>query len=370
MKLLFISESRHLYQEHDAVQLNTHELALKLVSRGHSPVVAAELKTTDLLGLKSRVMGKFTSKRQMHDTFLGYPTYRRWNVMEALPELLDEIRPDVVITQPRNHILLALELARLGVPRVVYFHDAHPSMFHGRQGNPGDVREMACLSNSKDTAQKLLREFGVETTILRPIIRAEDFKKFSSDSSKKAINVTVIDPQVQNGVYLPIKLASSCPEIPICFLSSHYLPKDQKRVLKDCARMYPNLSVQKPTRQMGKVFGRAKIFLVPGDWDSNKDHLAWQAHCGGIPVVASNLGTQPEALGPGDILLDPDGPIESWIHAVKELWNDTGCYVKASEAVLAQTKRAEINPINQIDCLLEVAAKAIKQQSDSRHSAA
>ena len=365
MKFLFVSESRHLYQDIGAVQLNTHELALELVKRGHSAIVASELKTTDFLGFRTRMLGKFVSKEKLHDRFLGYPTYRRWNVMESLSDLIEEIKPDIVVVQPRNHIVLALELARMSVPRLVYFHDANPSVFHGKIGNPSDVRHMICLSNSKFTAQALKKEYEIDSTVIRPIIHAERFKSAAADRDKSTINVTVVDPQVQNGVYLPIKLASSCPDIPICFLRAPYLPKDQERVLKDCARMYRNLTVQRQTRRMDNVFGRAKCIVIPGNWDADKDHLAWQAHSSGIPVVASNLGTLPEVLGPGDILLDPDGPVEAWIEAVRRLWNDESYFAEHSAAAIATTTADD-----QIGSLLELADKAIRQQHDARHAAA
>ena len=101
---------------------------------------------------------------------------------------------------------------------------------------------------------------------------------------------------------------------------------------------------------MEDVFGRAKFIVIPGSWDADKDHLTWQAHCSGVPVVASNLGTVPEALGPGDILLDPDGAVESWIDAVRRLWHDEQFYAEHSSVVKATTTSDD-----QIGSLLELA---------------
>ena len=368
MKFLFVSESPYLPQERGAVQVNTHELALALVKHGHSAVVASEFLTTDLLGVTTRLLGKVIPKRKLHDSFLGYPVYRRWNVMASLPELVDEIKPDIVVVQPRNHILLALELARMTVPTIVYFHDANQTIFHGRPGNPADVRQMTCLSISKDTAQKLHDEFGVDSTVIGPIAgldRIEPFKAAIVDRLRSTLNVTVVDPQMPNGVYLPIKLASSFPEIPICFLPSQELPKDQERVLKDCARMYRNLKIQRPTKRMGEVFARAKFIVIQGSWDATKDRLAQQAHCSRVPIVTSNLGTIPDVLGPGDILLDPDDPFESWINTVRSLWHDESYYLEhASAVVIPNTGESQLKG------LVQMAEKVIEQQGASRKSAA
>ena len=95
--------------------------------------------------------------------------------------------------------------------------------------------------------------------------------------------------------------------------------------------------------------------------------MASEAHFSGIPVVASNRGGLPEAVGPGGILLDPDGPIDPWVNAIRRLWHDDGHYAALSAAALVHSKRPEINPGMQIETLLAAADQAIRQQSAARH---
>lgn len=301
-------------------------------------------------------------KRKVHDTFLGYPTYRRWSVLNALPELVAEIRPDVAIVQPSNQIPLARELVRLSVPSIVYFHDVEWPMLGG---DPRDVRQALLLSNSKFTAQRLHEKFGLESTVLRPFFRADDYR-----TTRRAQNVTLINPHTLKGGELAIKIVSSCPEIPFCFVRSWELPKEQEQLINGYARMHRNLTIKRPTRNMRDVYGHAKIILMPSMWEEAWGRVASEAHFSGIPVVASNRGGLPEAVGPGGILLDPDGPIEPWVHAIRRLWHDEGYYAELSAAALAYSTRPEINPDVQISALLAAAEQAIKQQSVSRSSAA
>jgi hypothetical protein len=57
--------------------------------------------------------------------------------------------------------------------------------------------------------------------------------------------------------------------------------------------------------------------------------------------------------------VDPEGPIEAWVDAVRKLWHDASSYAACSAAALAYSKRPEINPDVQIDKLIDVAEKAI-----------
>ena len=60
----------------------------------------------------------------------------------------------------------------------------------------------------------------------------------------------------------------------------------------------------------------------------------------------------------GHMLIDPDGPIETWIDAVTRLWSDERHYREKSQAALAYSRRPDIAPDKQIGKLISVAALA------------
>lgn len=359
MKLLFVSEFRHLPQKYGGVQSNTHELALELIKHGHTATVAAELMPGDMLGLRTRLMGKIIPKRKVHDTFLGYATYRRWSVMDALPEIVDEVRPDVAITQPLNHVPLARELIRLSVPTIAYMHDVE---WHALGADPHDIPQAFLLSNSLFTAQRLREKFGLDSTVLRPLFRAQDYR-----SERRGDNVTFINPHALKGGELAMQIVARCPEIPFCFVRSWELPAGQEQWLRACAKTHRNLTIRRPTGKMREVYARAKIVLMPSQWEEAWGRVASEAQFSGIPVVASNRGGLPEAVGPGGVLLDPQGPIEPWVDAIRRLWRDDGHYAELSAAALAHSTRLEINPDAQIETLLTAAEQAIRRHGASHH---
>lgn len=354
MRVLFASEFQHLPQSFGGVQSSTHELACELVKRNHRVAVVASLFPGDLLGIGSRILGRLLPRQKVHDRFLGYPTYRRWNVLSALPELVEEFRPDIAIVQPANQIPLARELMRLSVPTSVYLRDVEwPEL----NGNPRDLPDALFVANSRYTARRFREDFSLESTVIKPFFRPENYR-----THRRGKNVTFINPHPFKGSDIAIQLATACPDIPFRFVRSWDLSEEQERLLDRLADSHKNLSVARPTRNMKKVYRSAKIVLVPSKWEEAWGRVATEAQFSGIPVIASNRGGLPESVGPGGILLDPDGPLEPWIQAVRRLWSDDAHYAELSKAALAYAKRDAIDPDHQIGLLLTVAKTAIQQR--------
>ncbi len=220
---MFASEFHHLPQSFGGVQSSTHELARALVKRGHFAAVAASLFPWDFLGIRSRALGRLFSRRKIHDRFLGYPTYRRWSVLSSLPELVEEIRPDVAIIQPADQIPLAQELTRLSVPTIVYLRDVEwPEL----KGDPRDLPRSVFVANSRYTAQRFREEFSLDSQVIRPLFRSENYR-----TDRGGENITFINPHPFKGSDIAIRLVAECPDIPFRFVQSWGLPQEQQELL-------------------------------------------------------------------------------------------------------------------------------------------
>ena len=361
MRLLFVSEVAHLPQKFGGVESNTHETALELTRRGHFVAVASELRPSGLLSLRTRFLAKAGFRAGLHDNVMGYPTYRRWQVQDSLPELIAHIRPDVAIVQPPRQIALTQQLRRMGVPAIIYFHDVdYPNL----GGDPGVLDDVAFLANSQFTARSYRAKFGIAPDVMLPLFRAEKYT-----TSRRPKNVTLVNPHFSKGGDLALKLAIACPDIPFSLQKSWSLPKDQEAVILSHVKAHPNLTLNAPTMNMKEVYRHAKMILMPSRLEEAWGRVASEAQFNGIPVIASDRGGLPEAVGPGGILLDPDGPVEPWIDAVRKLWSDDVHYARLSAAALAHAARPEIDPGIQMDKLLAVAEKAIRQQRPQKVSA-
>jgi glycosyltransferase involved in cell wall biosynthesis len=361
MRFLFVSGFHHLPQMYGGVMSNTHELALELMQRDHQVSVAAKLLPTSWLSFRTRIKRKLTAKQAVCDNILGYPVYRPWNVVDALPDFVRAIRPDVAIVQPSDQVATAKKLSDLSVPVIVYLHDV---LFDRIDGDLNELKGALFLANSEFTARRYREKFGIDATVIPPLFRAALYQV-----KRKPQNITLINPQPFKGSDLALQLVARCPEIPFCFVESWELPKAQRSLIQDQMKVLPNLTLKGPIMKMGQIYRQAKIILAPSRLDEAWGRIASEAHFSGIPVVASNRGGLPEAVGPGGILLDPDGPIEDWVNAIRKLWHDEDYYNRLSAAALAYSQRPEIDPDVQIKTLLQVAERAIERQRVSHSSA-
>jgi glycosyltransferase involved in cell wall biosynthesis len=66
----------------------------------------------------------------------------------------------------------------------------------------------------------------------------------------------------------------------------------------------------------------ARALLVPSLWYEAQPRVILEAYAAGVPVLASDLGALPEAVGPDSGLLVPPGDAAAWADAVERLLDD------------------------------------------------
>ena len=334
-------------QRTGGVASSTHQLARKLEKRGHATSVLAALRPSGFTGIYTRLKGKLGDKKKVCDTYLGYKTYRRRNVIGALPDIVELVRPNVAIVHPSRQIAIAKELRRLSVPVILYFRDVE---FDRLDGDPREIDKAQFLANSEFTAQRVRERFGIAPRVIPPL-----FDKTAYLTHRRPENVTFINPTMVKGSSIALKLVARCPEIPFCFLESWPLPQNYLDEMRHSMRGVSNFSLRRRTNNMKAIYRRAKIILVPSKWEEAWGRVATEAQYSGIPIIASNRGGLPESVGPGGVLLDPNGPVDAWVEALRRLWHDEAYYCELSAQALAHSARPEIDPEIQVDRLIAIA---------------
>lgn len=74
----------------------------------------------------------------------------------------------------------------------------------------------------------------------------------------------------------------------------------------------------------------------------------------GIPVLASNSGGLPEAVGEGGVVVPCDAPFADWQNAFARLVDDAGFYQQCSEAARKHAARETISPVPQMQQILDL----------------
>lgn len=345
MRILLASAHPYIPQIAGGAQSSTDALAVEFIRRGHPTAVVAGLTGHGRVGLKARIKLKLGRKNYVRDDGLGYPVFRAWFPWNVIAEVAREFQADAVVMQSGLPVRLAAALEGSQARRFIYLRNAESTDLGG---DPSLLSDVSYIANSQFTAGWFSQNYGMSSTVVLPMIHAEKYR-----TETTARNVTFINPHKDKGVEIALRAVELCPDIPLTFVLAWTLSDDEMSHLKRKADELKNLTLRPATRDMKSVYGEARIVLAPSQWNEAFGRIAAEAHCSGIPVIGSNRGGLPEAIGPGGIVVDADAPAEVWAEAVKTLWNDADLWKAKSAASRAYAERPEMNPQKQIDMLLK-----------------
>ncbi len=352
-RILFGSAHPYLPQLHGGAQSSTHELVTRLRALGHPVAVLAGLTGEGWIGLRGRI-GLKLGRPFVRDDRLGYPVYRAWSAEQAATAVTRDFRADIAIFQSGCPVRMARAIDRKAIRTFIYLRNVEQDDLGGALGDLDGTRFIA---NSQFTAQHFKQTAGIEAQVILPMIEAARYRVSPARS-----NVTFVNPHVHKGVDVALSIAKACPEIPFVFLKAWKLSPQDDAALRDAVAALPNVTLREPVGNMRPIYARAAIILAPSRWNEAFGRIAAEAHVSGIPVVGSNRGGLPEAIGPGGVVLDPDGPIGPWVDAIRRLWTDRDQYDKVSAAALAYSKRPEMDAGAQVAALRSIIGAAPRQE--------
>lgn len=346
LNILFVTGDAHLPQAVGGTQSSTDELVRRLRARGHRASVFCALHPGGLIEWQARLQMKLRGRPFAIDRRAGYPVIRSWAPQDSVATLVRDLKPDVAVLQNWNATLFAKEFERLGVPGVVYFRSVE---FESLGGDPAELKRGRYIANSQFTAEEHRREFGINCHVIRPTL---DSRRYRCDGAGDS--VLFVNPVEKKGLALAIEIARACPDIPFLFVESWTLDPAEYAMLTARLAGLRNVELHRKKADMRPIYARARLVLAPSQWHEAWGRVASEAHVSGIPVIGSNRGGLPEAIGPGGLVLDHDAPVTEWVEAVRRLWSDQGLWQSLSEAALAYSRRPELDPERQLDDFIAV----------------
>ena len=357
MRVLFITAHPYLPQMYGGLQTSTHALCRHLQERGHHVAVLGALMPQGRLGLLARCKIKLRKLLGQppvaRDHVCAYPVWRSWQPEQVVQAVIAREKPDVVVVLAVKPVLMALAARPAGVPLIMQLQDVEFSQHGGAFEELGAV---AAAANSNFTADTYRAAYGIEPAVIYPFVYAQ---KFGQPTSRE--NVTFINPHAFKGLAIALGIARACPDIPFTFIEAWPLKPDERTALATEMASLPNITLLKPQKDMSAVYGKCKILLAPSLWYEGYGKVVTEAQLSGIPAIASRRGGLPEAVGPGGILVDPEGPLDDWIAAVRLLWNDAREYQKLSAAAQTHATRSELSAAGQIAAWEQLLASVITQ---------
>ena len=353
LRILIASSHYYLPQVYGGLQTATHELALTLKDRGHSVATLFAINKKGRIGFLGRISAKLKLP-YTRDADLGYDCFRAWGPVGAVASVVQRFEPSCVIVQSPAAVPLALEFDRLNIPVVFYFHNVEHSLLGG---DPRTLKSKRFISNSEYTAHNIRDNYGIESIVIPPYISKTKTKIGVCRNKPYVLFVNPID---EKGLQIASKIASLLPDIPFHYVKAWSFDHDRASDLQAAIRGVKNVTVQRSQRKMNNVYGSAKIVIAPSKWEEAWGRIASEAQEFGIPVVSSNIGGLAEAVGPGGILIDPKAPIETWVQAVKSLWNDKYLYSELSTKAHEHAARPSISADAQMNKIMSVVHDAIQ----------
>jgi glycosyltransferase involved in cell wall biosynthesis len=267
--------------------------------------------------------------------------------LRLLDEVLNRFRPDVLVNYgsgPLAHQIRARARAR-GIAVVFALHNL--SYANARPFTTAD----AVIVPSRFAANHYSRTLGLDCKVLSNIV---DLGRVRVDKRSPRY-LTFVTPSHEKGVYVFARIADELgrrrPDIPILVVEG----RGTEQTLVDCGidlRVRGNVSLMANTPDPRHFWGVTRVCVMPSLWRESQPLVAIEAMANGIPVVGSDRGGIPEALGKAGVVLSlperltptsrvlpaPE-EVSPWIEAGIKLWDDEAHYNEQCRLALAESSR-------------------------------
>ncbi len=214
--------------------------------------------------------------------------------------------------------------------------DANPSRWRQVVGRPLRVARLRrsralieradlVVSNSRFLQHALLARAGIPSHVVTPFIDTEALRASLTGGPREYLTFVGLDEW--KGASIALRLAEALPERRFLFLAG---ARSSPHLRSQAARR-PNVTCTDWTSDMGRVFDRTRILLMPSLWEEPFGRLPVEAGACDIPTIASARGGLPESVGDGGVLIDRAGDLGEWIDRITAL-DDPGRYASLSAA--------------------------------------
>ena len=328
------------------LQTTLHELCHALKGRGVEPVVNCGFDATS----------RSISKSDRSDSHLGYLVVRSEDPVKALPGVASACAADAIcVLTGRTTVPMIIAALQVNLPTAVYLHNVEYTQFGGVLiPDPS----LLYFSNSDFTSSRIGSLFQINCHKLIPLVDPAQYQ-ISTTRNK----VLYINPTHLKGVEIMFQVANRLSDITFQVAESWIMNKKWKDYCLSRAEDLGNIEWLSSTRDMHVLYGNARILLMPSIWEETYGRCVTEAQLNGIPVVGSNRGGLPEAIGAGGVLLDADGDINNWTSAVETLFNDSEKYDELSQAALVHATRPTATPDYLVNDFIEKIEIHISENS-------
>lgn len=348
LRILLATGAPTLPQMIGGSQRSGDTLLKGLRDRGHIVAITAGLDGGDLLGFRGRVLMKFSGRLAIEDNLLGYTAYRSWFPHLSAQEVNNRFRPDVVVVLAHDTGRVAKAFHETGAPILFNFQDVEFDQHGLDLAELGSVRG---VGNSVFTASAYRDRFGADCTVIYPMVNPENYRTETTGEY-----VTFINPAPVKGLEIALKVASLLPQINFWFQETWPMSDLARAELSNSLSSLPNVHLGRRANDMRKIYAKTRILLCPSQWNEGYGRIATEAQISGIPVLGSDRGGLPEAIGNGGLVVPADAYADEWARHLQIMWQDQRFWSALSDSARSHANRSSMR----MDVQLEQWENAIR----------
>jgi glycosyltransferase involved in cell wall biosynthesis len=175
--------------------------------------------------------------------------------------------------------------------------------------------------------------------VLHPIVRPDRYR--ASGPRSRVLHVGL---NQRKGAAITVAIARLRPDIPFTMVRTWegLRPPPEDAAIIEMAHALPNIEIIPAQRDPKRLYGMARLMLVPSAWDETWGRVVTEAQLNGIPVVASDRGGLPESVGSGGMLLHFEDDPSLWAEAVGRLWDDPVCHADYAARALCRAQQSDV----------------------------
>jgi glycosyltransferase involved in cell wall biosynthesis len=307
----------------------------------------------------------FTSYPQPLETVLRGLWPRVWSIESKwsarLSEVVRDSQPDVVLTQ-QTVIVPTIEVCkRNGIPVVVFLQNVDPfclgSFWSGspwkckyrcigcKDAGPrlsqypfflSHIRRFghyissvdAVVTNSEFLRRTLMEIFGVESTVVTPLTKFVGPDAALNRSGK----ILFFSPVDYKGVDTALGIAGLMKDEKFIFVGN----AKSRTVTK--MRRHNNVEYVSWLEDPTRVYGEAKLLIVPSVIPEGYGMVCVEAMSRGVPCVVSGVGALPETVGLGGDTVSPHRDVAAWVNVLKR-YSAEEYLLEKSKLALAESRK-------------------------------
>lgn len=318
--ILLVSDHTYLPDRSGGRESSIHDLAVRLTKIGNAVTVVAN--RGPLRDLPKLLLKRATWRQ-------NYRILRVKDERKTAQRILESNPTSLAIYNVLRAAEYATRSSDIARRQLFYIRDAEDSSLSTLYSD----LNTRFIANSNFIAHHVSTKTGRQPFIYHPFIELSSYK-----TSTTRNHVTFINPVREKGVEIAIDLASQCREIDFLFIEGWPLAKDQRAALENRISQNTNIKFTERISDPRKIFSTTKILIVPSRCQEAFGRVVLEAQISGIPVIATDIGGLPEAVGDGGFLIAPNASIEAWVNALRQIVSNPSTYTELSAKATANAE--------------------------------